>query len=77
LGETLKALLDGLCIGVDVKFMLYQFPRNSQHVSRIPCKDVCIFLEEFDKHKFLFGVQIAPYMSDLRGLIGGEWDPLA
>jgi hypothetical protein len=36
--------------------MLYQFPRNSRHVSRTLFEDVPIFLEEFDKHKFLFEI---------------------
>jgi hypothetical protein len=36
--------------------MLNQFPRNSRHVSKLSCEDVPIFLEEFDEHKFLFGV---------------------
>jgi hypothetical protein len=64
-----KVLLDGLGIWVDLKFMLYQLPRNSQHVSRLPCEDVPIFLEEFDKREFLFGIQIIPHMSNHRGLI--------
>jgi hypothetical protein len=41
------------------------------------CEDVPIFMEKFVDHEFLFGVQIAPYMSDLRGLVRGEWDCLA
>jgi hypothetical protein len=73
----MKALLDRLGVWVDMKFMLYQFPRNSQHVSRLPCEDVPIFLEEFDEREFLFGVQIVPYISTLGGLIQGEWDRLA
>jgi hypothetical protein len=60
LGESIKALLDGLGIWVDMKFMLYQFPRNSWHVSRLPCEDVPIFVEEFDEREFLFGIQIVP-----------------
>jgi hypothetical protein len=44
-----KAMLDGLGVGVDMNFMLYQFPRNSRHVSRLPYEDVPIFLEEFDE----------------------------
>jgi hypothetical protein len=36
--------------------MLNQFPRNSRHVSRLPCEDVPIFLEEFDEREFLFGI---------------------
>jgi hypothetical protein len=73
----LKALLDRLGVGVDVKFVLYQFTRNSRHVRRLPCKDVPIVLEEFDEHQFLFRIQIVPHVSDNRGLIHGEWDCLA
>jgi hypothetical protein len=53
-----ESLLDGLCLWVYVQFMLNQFPRNSRHVSRLPCKDVPIFLEEFGEREFLFGIQI-------------------
>jgi hypothetical protein len=73
----MKAILDGLGIWVGVKFILYQFPRNSRHVSRLSCVDVPIFLEEFDECEFLFGIQIVPHMSNLGGLIRGEWDSLA
>jgi hypothetical protein len=45
--------------------VLNQFPRNSGHVSRLPCKDVPIFLEEFNECEFLFGVQIVAYVSNL------------
>jgi hypothetical protein len=51
--------------------MLNQFPRNSRHVSRLPYEDIPIFLEEFDKHEFLFGVQIAAYVSNLGRLLHG------
>jgi hypothetical protein len=67
----MKTLLDRLGSWVEVKFMLYQFPRNSRHVSMLPCEDVPIFLEEFDEHEFLFGIQTILHMSDLRGLIWG------
>jgi hypothetical protein len=70
-------LLDGLGVGFDMKFMLYQFTRNSWHVSRLPCVDVPIFLEEFDEHEFLFRAQTVPCMSDLRGFIRGQWNCLA
>jgi hypothetical protein len=52
-----------------MKFMLYQLPRNCKHVSGLPCKDVPIFLEEFDEREFLFGIQTIAHMSDLGGLI--------
>jgi hypothetical protein len=73
----MKMLLDGLSIGVVVMLILYQFPRNSRHVSRLPCEDVSIFLEEFHEPKFLFGIKTIPHMSNLGGLIQREWDRLA
>ena len=45
--------------------MLYQLPRNSRHVRWLPCKDVPIFLQEFDEREFLFEVQLGPNVSDL------------
>jgi hypothetical protein len=61
-----------LCVGVDVKFVLYQFSKNSQHVSIFPYEDIPIFLEKFDEHEFLFRIETVPQMSDLGGLIRGE-----
>jgi hypothetical protein len=77
LGETSKALLDRLGIGVNVKFVLYQFPRNSRHISRLPCEHVLIFLEEFDEREFLFRIRIVPHESDFEGVTRGEWNSLA
>jgi hypothetical protein len=57
--------------------MLNQFPRNSWHVSRLPCKDVPIFLEEFDEREFLFGIQIVAYMSNLGRFLRGQRNHLA
>jgi hypothetical protein len=49
--------------------MLNQFPRNSRHGIMLPCEDVPIFLEKFDEHELLFGVQIITHMSNLRGFL--------
>jgi hypothetical protein len=70
-------LLDGCHFWVEVQFMLNQFPRNSKHITRLPCKDIPIFLKEFDKCVFLFGVQTIAYVSDLRRHLRGQWDCLA
>jgi hypothetical protein len=51
-----ESLPDGLGFPVEMQFVLNQFPRNFIHVSRLPCEDVPIFLKEFDKREFLFGV---------------------
>jgi hypothetical protein len=50
---------------VQMEFVLNQFPRDSWHVNRLPCKDVPIFLEEFDDREFLFRIQGAAYVSNL------------
>jgi hypothetical protein len=52
LGEVTESLLDRLSLWVEVSFMLNQFPRDSWHVSMLPCEDVPIFLEEFYEEKF-------------------------
>jgi hypothetical protein len=57
--------------------MLNQFPRNSRHVSRLPCKDVPIFLEEFDEHEFLFGIETVTYVSHHRRFLHGQRDCVA
>jgi hypothetical protein len=43
----------------------------------LPCEDIPIFLEEFDEHKFLFGVQIIAYVSNLGRLLHRQWDCFA
>jgi hypothetical protein len=58
-------------------FVLYQFSRNSRHVSNLPYEDVPIFLDELDEHEFLFGVQTIPHMSNLGGLFWEKWNHLA
>jgi hypothetical protein len=60
-----------------MQFMLNQFPRNSRHVSRVPCEDVPILLEEFDEHEFLFGIQIVAYVSNLGTFLRGQRNRLA
>jgi hypothetical protein len=56
---------------------MYQFPRDSRLISRLPCEDVRIFLEEFDEREFLFGIQTVAHVSHLRRFLHGQWDCLA
>jgi hypothetical protein len=63
--ETSELLLDRLGMWVQLEFMFNQFHRDSRHVGRLPCKDVPIFLEEFDEREFLFGIQGLTYVSSL------------
>jgi hypothetical protein len=58
-------LLNRLGLWVQMEFILNQFPSDSRHVSKLPCKDVPIFLEEFNEREFLFGIQGVAYMSNL------------
>jgi hypothetical protein len=55
-----------------MQFVLNQLPRNSRHVSRLPCEDVPIFLEEFDECEFLFRIQTIAYVSNLGRLLYGQ-----
>jgi hypothetical protein len=77
LGEIAELLFDRLGLRVQMKFVLKQFPRNSRHVSRLPCEDVPIFLEEYDERKFLFGIQGVAFVSNLRRFLYRQWDLLA
>jgi hypothetical protein len=67
----MDSLLDGLSLWVQMQFMLNQFPRDSKHASRLPRKDVPIFLKEFDERKFLFRIQPVAYVSNLGRLLRG------
>jgi hypothetical protein len=49
-------------------FVFYQFPRNTRHANKLPCKDVSIFLEEFDEREFLFRIQTIPHISGFGGV---------
>jgi hypothetical protein len=68
----MESLLNGLGLHVKMQLMLNQLPRNSRRVSRLPCEDVPIFLEEFDEREFVFGVQIVAYVSNLGRLPRGQ-----
>jgi hypothetical protein len=58
---------------VQMEFMLNQLPRDSRHVSILLSKDVPIFLEEFDEHEFLFGIQGVAYVSNLGRFLHRQW----
>jgi hypothetical protein len=60
-----------------MEFVLNQFPRDSWHVSRLPCEDVPIFLEKFDKHEFLSGIQGVAYVSNLGRFLRRQRDLFA
>jgi hypothetical protein len=62
---------------VQMEFMLNQFPRDSWHVSRLACKDIPIFLEEFDERGFLFGIHGVAYVSNLGRFFRRQWYLLA
>jgi hypothetical protein len=72
-----ESLLDEHGLWVEMQFLLNQFPRNSRHVSMLPCEDVPIFLEEFDEREFLFGIQTIAYVSNLGRLLRGQWNGFA
>jgi hypothetical protein len=72
-----QSFLDGLGLQIQMTLVLNQFPRNSRHVSRLPCEDVPIFLKEFDEHIFLFRIQGVVNVSNLGRLLCGQRDQLA
>jgi hypothetical protein len=59
-----------------MQFMLNQFPRNPRYV-KLPCKDLPIFLEEFEECEFLFRIQIVAYVSNLGRFLCGQRNHLA
>jgi hypothetical protein len=60
-----------------MEFVLSQFPRDSRQVSRLPCKNVPIFLKEFDEREFLFRIQGVAYVSNLRRFLHTQRDMFA
>jgi len=52
--ETMKELLHWFQFGVCLKAVLSEFPRDTWHVRRFPCKDVSILTDELDERAFLF-----------------------
>jgi hypothetical protein len=69
----MNALLDGLGFRIDMKFMLYQFPRDSRHVNGIPCKDIPIFLEEFASVSSYLWSRLFSMCVTLEGSLGNSW----
>jgi hypothetical protein len=57
--------------------VLNQLPKDSRHVSRLPCKDVPIFLEEFDECELLFRIHVVAYMCNLGRLLREQHNRLA
>jgi hypothetical protein len=72
-----ESLLDRLGMWVQIEFMLNQLSRDSWHVNSLPCKDVPIFLEEFDDREFLFRIQSVSYVSNHGRLLRRQWYLLA
>ena len=62
--------------GVDVEFVLSEFPRHTRHVSGIPCEDVPILTEELDERAFLCGRHVGPDDGLLAGVALDEVDAL-
>src|SRR3954468_17914350 len=58
--ETAEELFYRLQVGICVKVVLSEFPRDTWHIRGFPCKDVPILTEELDEHAFLFIKQLCP-----------------
>ena len=52
--ETTEELFYWFQLGVYIKAVLSEFPRDTWHVRRFPCKDVPVLTEELDERAFLF-----------------------
>jgi hypothetical protein len=50
-------LLNRLCLGIDLQFVLGQFSRDSRHIRRLPSEYVSVILQKLDECAFLFVVQ--------------------
>ena len=53
-GGSTQVLFDWLGLGIGSESVLSQFPGNTWHVRRLPCKDVPVLTEEMDELGFLF-----------------------
>ena len=54
---------DWFHLWVDSQMMLSQFPGNTRHVRKLPCKDVPVLTEELNERFFLFRVECCGNMS--------------
>ena len=52
--------------------MLDQLPRNTDHVSRFPCKHIDVSTEEANERVFLFGVKMGPNPGRLASIADHE-----
>ena len=56
-GGPTKMFLDWFHFWVDSQMVLSQSPGYTRHVSRLPCEDVPVLMEELDERFFLFAVE--------------------
>jgi hypothetical protein len=54
----MQLLSDRPRLGIDLKFVLDQFSRDSWHIRRLPCEYVSIILQKLDERAFLFVIQV-------------------
>ena len=56
--KPLEKLPDRFKLRINVKSVLSEFSRDTQHVRRLPCKDVPVLTDELDECAFLFWIQV-------------------
>ena len=58
--ELTEELFHWFLFGICIKAVLSEFPQDTWHVGRFPCKDVSILTDELDERAFLFVRQACP-----------------
>ena len=58
--KTTEELSDMFHLRIHIKVVLSEFSQYTQHIRRLPCKDVLILTDELDDCAFLFGIHPCP-----------------
>jgi hypothetical protein len=70
-------LPDRPCLGIDLQFVLSQFPWDSRHIRRLPCEYVSVILQKLDERVFLFVVQAGADDGSLALISEPQIDPFS
>ena len=56
--ELSEKLSDRFKLWINIESVLSEFPRDTRHVRRFPCKDVPVLTDELDERAFLFRIHV-------------------
>ena len=56
--EPPEKLSNRFKLWINIESVLSEFPRDTRHVGRFPCKDVPVLTDELDERAFLFWIQV-------------------